>query len=91
MKKSTTIRNRTLEEARFFIDNKSTVRATAEAFSKKYDYVSKSTVHKDLTQRLPDFSTTLYEEVLEIISINTKERALRGGEATKKKYKSLNM
>lgn len=86
MDRSTIIKDRTLEEARFFINHNSTVRATAKAFN-----VSKTTIHKDLTQRLPYFLPILYEEVLEIISKNTKERALRGGEATKKKYKSLNM
>lgn len=84
MKRFTIIKQRTLEEARFFIDNQSTVRATAKVFN-----VSKSTIHKDLTQRLSSFSPILYDRVLEIISKNTDERAIRGGQATKRKYESL--
>ena len=84
MKRFTIIKQRTLEEARFFIDNKSTVRATAKAFN-----VSKTTVYGDLTQRLPSFSPVLYDKVLEIISKNIAERAIRGGQATKRKYESL--
>ena len=85
MKRFTIIKQRTLEEARFFIDNQSTVRATAKVFN-----VSKSTIHKDLTQRLSSFSPILYDRVLEIISKNTDERAIRGGQATKRKYEGLN-
>lgn len=84
MKRFTIIKQRTLEEARFFIDNQSTVRATAKALN-----ISKSTVHKDLTQRLSSFSPILYDKVLEIISKNTDERAMRGGQATKKMYENL--
>lgn len=84
MDRSAIIKDRTLEEARFFIDHNSTVRATAKAFN-----VSKTTIHKDLTQRLPYFSPILYDKVLEIISKNTEERAFRGAQAVKRKYESL--
>ena len=53
------IEQRTLDEANYIIANKTTVRATAQA----YDKVSKSTVHKDLTERLEDISKSLYDEV----------------------------
>lgn len=80
------IKNRVLEEARFFIDKNSTVRATAEAFSIYGQSITKSTVHKDLTERLPTISPLLYDRVYEILQKNKAERHLRGGEATRKKY-----
>ena len=59
-----------------------TVRATAQA----YDKVSKSTVHKDLTERLEDISKSLYDEVQMILNKNKEERAMRGGMSTRQKY-----
>ena len=58
-----------------------TVRATAINFG-----VSKSTVHKDLTYKLPKVNKNLYLRVKEILELNKSERHIRGGEATKKKY-----
>ena len=75
---------RTLEEARYIIDNHATVRQTAKQFS-----ISKTTVHKDMSERLPNYSFTLAEEVSAILDENKAERALRGGLATREKYLSL--
>ena len=66
----------------YMIDNKSTVRDTAKRFG-----VSKSTVHKDVTARLKLCNNVLYDQVREILDENKSERHLRGGEATKNKYK----
>ena len=51
--------------------------------------ISKSTVHKDITERLPELNKELYEEVKKILETNKAERHLRGGEATKQKYSHL--
>ena len=67
--------------ARYLIDNKSTVRAVAKEFG-----ISKSTVHKDITQILKHVDVTLYEQVKEVLEINKQERHIRGGEATRTKY-----
>ena len=76
------IEQRTLDEANYIIANKTTVRATAQA----YDKVSKSTVHKDLTERLEDISKSLYDEVQMILNKNKEERAMGGGMSTRQKY-----
>lgn len=81
MSKEEHINQRVLKVAEYFIQTRSTVRATALHF-----YVSKSTVHKDLTERLPKLSSALYAEVYEILQENKAERAIRGGLATKQKY-----
>lgn len=67
--------------AEYVIENKATVRATAAYFG-----ISKSTVHKDVSQKLKYINLSLYNDVKEILDINKSERHLRGGEATKKKY-----
>ena len=69
----------------YIVENHSTVRATARQFK-----ISKSTVHKDVTQILRRVNPNLYEQVQEILSQNKDERHLRGGEATKQKYLSKN-
>lgn len=66
------------------IAHNATVRSTAKAFG-----VSKSTVHKDLTERLPEQSPKLYERVKSVLEKNKQERHIRGGLATKKKYMSI--
>lgn len=85
MKKSSinnlVIYNRVLEEANYIVDHNSTVRGTA-----KITDVSKSTVHKDLTERLESIDKDLYSKVEKVLSDNKEERHLRGGEATKQKY-----
>jgi putative DeoR family transcriptional regulator (stage III sporulation protein D) len=71
--------------ANYMIENKATVRAVASKFG-----ISKSTVHKDLTEVLLSVNKSLYIQVKEILERNKSERHIRGGEATKKKYKSNN-
>ncbi|HBF44517.1 MAG TPA: stage III sporulation protein D [Clostridiales bacterium] len=73
---------RIINEAKFIILNCSTVRETAKAFG-----VSKSTVHKDLSEKLFFYDRSLYKQVRYLLDINLQERHLRGGEATKQKYK----
>ena len=63
------------------IENQSTVRDTAKKFS-----ISKSTVHKDVTERLKHIDPDLYEDVRCVLNKNKAERHLRGGLATKRKY-----
>ena len=72
-------RARTLAE--WIIENKATVRAAAARFG-----VSKSTVHKDMTQNLREIDRLLYEKVRLILEQNKAERHIRGGEATRRKY-----
>ena len=66
----------------YMIENRATVRATARKFG-----ISKSTVHKDLTTRLPEYDPDLYQQVRDILDLNKAERHLRGGMATRRKYK----
>ena len=75
------IEERATELAEFIIKNKSTVRAAAKQFN-----ISKSTVHKDVTERLKTFNKSLYSEVKLILNINKEQRHIRGGMATKEKY-----
>ncbi|MBQ3180606.1 MAG: sporulation transcriptional regulator SpoIIID [Firmicutes bacterium] len=75
------IRKRVLEISTYIIESRSTVRQTAGVFG-----VSKSTVHKDITERLPLLNEVVAGEVKEILENNTAERHLRGGLATKRKY-----
>lgn len=72
---------RCVELGRYILENKSTVRACAKIFG-----ISKSTVHKDVSQNLKKVNPALYNEVNEILQINKKERHIRGGAATKEKY-----
>ena len=67
--------------AHYIIENRATVRATARQFG-----ISKSTVHKDVTEALPHLNRALYDEVKVILEQNKSERHLRGGEATRRKY-----
>ena len=73
---------RAQELALFIIENKTTVRAAANRFG-----ISKSTVHKDLSERLPVINQGLYQQVKTILNENKAERHIRGGIATRKKYK----
>ena len=73
---------RALRLAQYIIENKATVRAAAEKFG-----VSKSTVHKDLSERLPAFNRTLYLQAKAVLEENKAQRHIRGGIATRKKYK----
>ena len=67
--------------ATYLVENRATVRATATRFG-----ISKSTVHKDVTYTLRYVNRGLYEEVKKVLAQNKRERHLRGGEATRKKY-----
>lgn len=66
----------------YIVENNATVRATAQKFG-----ISKSTVHKDVTQVLKNSNKSLYLDVKSVLNKNKEERHIRGGEATKKKYK----
>ena len=79
------IEERTIEVAQYIIENKATVRAAAKKFG-----ISKSTVHKDITERLGRINTALAHEVKLVLDENKAERHIRGGEATKEKYKLKN-
>jgi len=67
--------------AMYLIENKTTVRAVAKKFG-----ISKSTVHKDITQALKRINPDLYCKIEKILEKNKRERHLRGGEATRQKY-----
>jgi len=76
------IKERTIKIGRCLVETKQTVRTIAKEFG-----VSKSTVHKDLTERLPEINPELAEQVKDILEFHKSIRHLRGGEATKIKYK----
>ncbi len=80
----TNIEERACELAEYIIENRATVRAAAKQYG-----ISKSTVHKDLTERLSHINRSLYRQVKEILEINKAERHIRGGMATKRKYKGI--
>ena len=80
------IEERAVRLARYIIDSKDTVRGTAKKFG-----ISKSTVHKDLSQRLENINHSLYLEVREVLDENKAERHIRGGLATKMKYEKMKM
>lgn len=68
--------------ALYIIEHKATVRAAAQKFG-----ISKSTVHKDLADRLPAFNRTLYIKAKQVLEENKAQRHIRGGMATRRKYK----
>ena len=76
--------NRIISEALFIIRNNATVRSTAKEFG-----VGKSTVHKDVTKMLKGIDISLYNAVKAVLNTNLKERHIRGGIATKNRYKTL--
>ncbi len=76
------IKERTIKIGKYIVETRKTVRVIAKEFG-----VSKSTVHKDLTERLPEINPELAVEVKEILDYHKSIRHLRGGEATKMKYK----
>ena len=78
----TIIEQRACDLAVYIIENKSTVRAAAARFG-----ISKSTVHKDITERLAKVNPALYHQVRELLDLNKAERHIRGGLATRRKYK----
>lgn len=76
------IEERVCDLAEYIIDNKATVRSAAKQFG-----ISKSTVHKDLTERLEGINHSLYLSVKAVLDENKAQRHIRGGMATRKKYK----
>lgn len=69
---------------KYIVENNATVRAAARQFG-----ISKSTVHQDITTKLEKTNHMLFNEVKAVLDKNKQERHIRGGEATKKKYKKL--
>ena len=78
----TNIEQRACDLAVYIIENQSTVRSAAARFG-----VSKSTVHKDLTERLPRINAARYKQVRHLLDVNKAERHIRGGLATREKYR----
>ncbi|KAJ48763.1 putative DeoR family transcriptional regulator (stage III sporulation protein D) [Clostridium tetanomorphum] len=78
------IEERVLEVANYIISSKATIRKTAKVFG-----VSKSTIHKDMTERLPKINPQIAREAKTILDYNKSERHIRGGKATKMKYKAI--
>ena len=79
-----TVPDRAVLLGEYILDTGATVRATAKVFK-----ISKSTVHKDVTERLSYDNPQLYREVKAVLEKNKKERHIRGGMATRKKYKGI--
>ena len=77
------IEERAVEIAYYIIENKATVRQTAKAVG-----VSKSTIHKDVTERLLQVNPSLAAEARKILDVNKSERHIRGGLATREKYRN---
>ena len=77
----TYIEERAMEIARYIIDNNPTVRQAAKHFG-----ISKSTVHKDVTERLVQVNPSLAAEARKVLDVNKSERHIRGGLATREKY-----
>lgn len=75
------IEERAVEIAAYIIENNTTVRQAAKHFG-----ISKSTVHKDVTERLERINTSMAAEARKILDVNKSERHIRGGLATKEKY-----
>ncbi len=75
------IRKRVVDVSLYIVKTKATVRQAATVFG-----VSKSTIHKDVTERLPRINRELAKQVKQVLEVNKSERHIRGGEATKRKY-----
>ena len=78
------IDRRACELAVYIIETGATVRSAAQHFG-----ISKSTVHKDLSQRLPKCNPPLFSQVRQILERNKRERHIRGGQATRNKYRRI--
>ena len=78
------VEERAVDLGEYIVENKTTVRAAAKKFG-----ISKSTVHMDVSQRLQRLNPQLYDEVREVLEINKAQRHIRGGLATKEKYKAI--
>ena len=77
------IKERAIKCAEYIVETGCTVRACSAHFS-----ISKSTVHKDVSERLPYIDEELYEQVRQVLDLNLSERHVRGGIATKEKYEA---
>lgn len=75
------IEERAIKIAQYIVENNATVRVTAEAFG-----FGKTTVHDDVTKRLPKFHPLLAAQAREVLDVNKADRHIRGGAATKRKY-----
>lgn len=78
------IEQRAIELAQYIVEHNATVRKTAKVFN-----ISKSTVHKDVHERLRKINPALYHEAQSVLELNKAERHIRGGLATKEKYLNL--
>ncbi|MEE1057659.1 MAG: sporulation transcriptional regulator SpoIIID [Acutalibacteraceae bacterium] len=78
------VEERAVELGQYIIESKATVRSAAKKFG-----VSKSTVHKDVSERLKYVNPQLYSQVKEVLEVNKAQRHIRGGMATRKKYKGI--
>ena len=78
------IKERVIEIASYIIEHEATVRAAASVYD-----VSKSTVHSDMTVRLPTLDAGRYKAVKKILDKNREERHVRGGESTRQKYRNM--
>ena len=78
----TNIDERVRDVASYILENRTTVRAAAKEFG-----ISKSTVHKDLTERLPRLDPAVFRQIRALLDLNKAERHIRGGLATRRKYK----
>lgn len=76
------IETRVLKEAKYILKNKATIRQTAKVFN-----VSKSTLHFDISKRLPKIHNGLYKKLKKILTLNFEQKNIRGGEATRLLYK----
>ena len=76
------LEQRACDLALYIIENRATVRQAAKQFG-----ISKSTVHKDIQERLPTFNRPLYLQVKQVLEENKAQRHIRGGIATRKKYR----
>lgn len=80
------IEQRAVEIAHYIIENNATVRQTAKKFG-----ISKSTVHKDVTERLSQINPSLASSTRKVLDLNKSERHIRGGMATREKYLHQNI
>lgn len=80
------IEERAIDIANYIIENNATVRQTAKQFG-----ISKSTVHKDVTERLMQVNPSLAKEARKVLDVNKSERHIRGGLATREKYLHLHV
>lgn len=76
------IEKRTIQVGEYIVKNRATVRQAAKNFG-----ISKSTIHKDVTERLAYLDSELAKETRSVLDINKQERHIRGGQATREKYK----